>query len=334
MFQAPCVPNVVLKGEKARVNKDFFELVRLLTTGTEYEDFAEKNAFTDLGPYEVTTWLFQQYDADCGYTRGGRRGSIIEESVAKLAFQPNMASLIRTRLGGRKLQDMLGPETLRGRFMLHRAAQNLAEHCAFSPPQLEADIPSPITPLWTNSGDERWNMQERDELFSLIHELVAAGFDLHRINYFGRTPLYALFTWFTQWPNPYCPGQGYCRVFSSKQNDEHLKTLANRFRIPARVWLEQLHAAGVDLLKYGEVEKRNNYEKSAEVVADCLYTWRKKNGQETTSITLKVRLTSFTYGLSPLDWKFWVTEVLDESFSEFWDMVDHPERSIPGAWHD
>jgi len=33
----------------------------------------------------------------------------------------------------------------------------------------------------------------------------------------------------------------------------------------------------------------------------------------------KLRMISFTYGPKLSDW-------------EFWDMVDHPERTMPGAW--
>jgi hypothetical protein len=329
------MPNVWKRGTEARINKDFFELVRILTKGTEYEEFAEKNSLIDLGPYEVIMWLVQQYNAECRCALGARRATIIETSIAKLAFQPNMASLIQLRLGGNKLQDILGPETLQGRFLLHCAAQNLAEHCAFSPHFMDpCDSTTLITPKWTNSCDDRWNRDERRGLFSLINELVTTGFDLHRLNYFGRTPLHALFAWFIQWPNGYPPGHERCRLFSTEQNEAHLKSLAAQFLVPARIWLEQLAIAGVDLLQYGEREKQQNFERSTEVNNECFYTWQRKDGMEATKITLKVRLISFVYGPSSCDWQFWVTEVLDESHTEFWDMVDHPERGMPGAWSD
>lgn len=40
------------------------------------------------------------------------------------------------------------------------------------------------------------------------------------------------------------------------------------------------------------------------------------------------------YGLKPEDWHMWLSNPLDEWAGEFWDMIDHPERAIPGAWED
>jgi hypothetical protein len=33
-------------------------------------------------------------------------------------------------------------------------------------------------------------------------------------------------------------------------------------------------------------------------------------------------------------WRLWLSNPLDEWAGEFWDMIDHPERAIPGAWND
>jgi len=54
-FQVQCILNVFRKRAKARTNKDFFELGRVLTEGTSYEEFAQANSFTGQGPYEVIT---------------------------------------------------------------------------------------------------------------------------------------------------------------------------------------------------------------------------------------------------------------------------------------
>jgi hypothetical protein len=50
--------------------------------------------------------------------------------------------------------------------------------------------------------------------------------------------------------------------------------------------------------------------------------WPIENEEET------LRLISFTYGPKPTDWQFWFTEELDKSFIEFWDIIEHLERSI------
>jgi hypothetical protein len=333
MIQAPCIPNVFEKSAKARINKDFFELVCILTKGTDYEVFADENSFNGQGPYEVITWLVQQY-RECGCPTFERRARIIETCLARLAYLPDIASLIRKRLGAVMLQDMLGPETLEGRFLLHCAAQNLVEHYVFSPPQLKYEGPAGlISPTWTTANEDRWDGHERKELFSLIRELVGAGFDLHRLNFFGRSPLLALFAWFIQWPTSDCPGNGYCRVWSAARNETNIKSIATDFFVPARIWLEQLSIAGVDLLQYGEREKRLSFHRSEETNNEHIYTWRRKVGRQTMEETMKLRLSTFVYGPSPCDWQFWITEVLDESFAEFWDMVDHPERAMPGAWN-
>ena len=43
---------------------------------------------------------------------------------------------------------------------------------------------------------------------------------------------------------------------------------------------------------------------------------------------------SFKYGPKPSDWQFYLIEQMDSSFEEFWNMVDHPEWAMPGAWDE
>jgi hypothetical protein len=73
-------------------------------------------------------------------------------------------------------------------------------------------------------------------------------------------------------------------------------------------------------------------EQSVHRVADVLREWWfyewDVDEDDPTRATMQ-RLTSFTYGPSPKDWHFSLTEVEDYSCNEFWDMVDHPERAIP-----
>lgn len=47
------------------------------------------------------------------------------------------------------------------------------------------------------------------------------------------------------------------------------------------------------------------------------------------------RLVSFSYGPRPCDWNLCLVDggsfdIL--AFADFWEMVDHPERAMPGFW--
>jgi hypothetical protein len=102
----------------------------------------------------------------------------------------------------------------------------------------------------------------------------------------------------------------------------------------AKFWLEQLKEAGVDLVKYGEVERHNHYVLTDNIEKEGFLKWHKRWGSQLEPMCSRIRLLSFTYGVTPSDWKFWVTEVMDDAFAEFWDMIDHSELVIPGAWCD
>jgi hypothetical protein len=97
----------------------------------------------------------------------------------------------------------------------------------------------------------------------------------------------------------------------------------------ARVWLEILREADVDLVQYGQEELDilltvSDYMKSP-------YNWSMGAS--------KWKILSFTYGPSPEDWEFrLIYEDWDEEYKryqavqQFWNMVENPEHNIPGAW--
>ena len=46
------------------------------------------------------------------------------------------------------------------------------------------------------------------------------------------------------------------------------------------------------------------------------------------------RVMAITYGPKADDWRIWLSNPRDEWAGEFWDMIDHPERAMPGAWEE
>ncbi|TGO26467.1 hypothetical protein BPAE_0059g00370 [Botrytis paeoniae] len=106
--------------------------------------------------------------------------------------------------------------------------------------------------------------------------------------------------------------------------------------VSVQLWLEILHGSGADLLKYGKVEHENFMESTLEwklyprLGEREISSWEDKRSRT-------AHLISFVYGPAIEDWKFWYS--LNESrwnyykdFRDFWELVDHPERGMPGAW--
>ncbi|TGO38231.1 hypothetical protein BHYA_0079g00320 [Botrytis hyacinthi] len=120
--------------------------------------------------------------------------------------------------------------------------------------------------------------------------------------------------------------------------------------VPVQIWLEILHDSGTDLLKYGKVEHDHFMDRNPEYesydFADSTSEWwlcferkREKRNGKYQYILETGHLISFVYGPAIEDWKFWYS--LDEpywnyykNFRDFWELVDHPERGMPGAWEE
>lgn len=101
---------------------------------------------------------------------------------------------------------------------------------------------------------------------------------------------------------------------------------------PVIIWLQLLKDVGIDLDAYGRKE-HSTFRKLQVRPEYFICAQRRQDGMKTLDFVRK-QLTSFTYGPEPADWEFVFEDVMDDSFLEFWDMVDHPERSMPGAWLD
>ena len=106
-----------------------------------------------------------------------------------------------------------------------------------------------------------------------------------------------------------------------------------------RVWLRQLQICNVDLQNYGEKEYKIFCSRSCEKLMAGPYdlgAWHKRamrrRGRTDFYVRPIVRLISFNYGPQLDDWKIFTSEEFPSLFLDFWTMVDHPERAIPGAW--
>ncbi|KAF8859458.1 hypothetical protein BDZ45DRAFT_801586 [Acephala macrosclerotiorum] len=98
---------------------------------------------------------------------------------------------------------------------------------------------------------------------------------------------------------------------------------------PLIAWLEVLRDNGIDLEEYGLKEKQmqRNFR-----IRKNLSLWKEVSRVGKEDYRIEIRFIGFDYGPEPADWRFWFTEELEPWFLEFWDMLDHPERAMPGAW--
>ncbi|KAF7924400.1 uncharacterized protein EAE98_007451 [Botrytis deweyae] len=97
-------------------------------------------------------------------------------------------------------------------------------------------------------------------------------------------------------------------------------------------WLDQIISEGIDLIEYGQWEKKTRDDGNSLGLISVRLSRPRFEYQD-----YNVSLLSFIYGPKKSDWQFWFTIepwcIYKGSFKEFWDMVEHPERQIPGAWN-
>ena len=87
-------------------------------------------------------------------------------------------------------------------------------------------------------------------------------------------------------------------------------------------WLQELLGAGVDLYEYGKEEKRFLLDMPS-------WSWDILRRHES-----PFAISFLSYGSQLCDWRFWPKHPGDELVGIFWDMIEHPERSLPGAWEE
>ncbi|OIW29111.1 hypothetical protein CONLIGDRAFT_645249 [Coniochaeta ligniaria NRRL 30616] len=170
---------------------------------------------------------------------------------------------------------------------------------------------NPPTFAWAAEGLEKWRKLSRDIIrtTTLLHcqtEETYFGFDECRLP--AGTPLLSVI------------------------NDQHLHkyftdTFSKWRRITERAlvhWIEDLEACGIELVAYGETEKRLLLGRKrmcyrVDNHSCCGRTWTLEN---------------FIYGTKPRDWQFSWDLGVEVLHGEFWDMVENPPLKIIGAWVD
>ena len=262
-------------------------------------------------------------------------------------FQRRAASLVRYLLPEpQAIVNMCRYKDPYNRTLINSAAWALGEQ-ALRATQSSGKLPPQVSCEQTERFYYGFNYDSQAEsdclqdLLSLMKELIMAGSDLHvcaqrfdvnHPTWPKETPLSAIFSGFSN----LCEWCLEDRInYPGERGQFHLPVPAvNDVLIPVMMWLDLLYEAGIDLTDYGRTEKQLRWE--GRTASQRKFSgWRRRIPHLYHFYWLGKNITiSFKYGPKPSDWQFWLIEQMDESFAEFWDMVDHPERAIPGAWDE
>lgn len=222
--------------------------------------------------------------------------------VCSIPKQQDKARLVRTILKGREIDEYVC--CVRGQCditLLHCAASNLGEF-----------LSGIFNKLWGRLED----------LLHLIRDLVKGGSELNACTSdLGRTPMLHVIQGYLEHSSPDCFIHDECSNRLSRKSPP----------MPLRTWLEQLKGSGVDLVGYGKEEKC--VLERPDTIREWGF-WEYDKTKRWDAVRSEMRLINFTYGPEPDDWKFWFAPVMKDYFMDFWDMIDHPGRAVPGAWQE
>lgn len=213
-------------------------------------------------------------------------------------YHIEFAAMVRILLDGRVLDvssSLTCGHLVSGETLLHAVAQNLGWKVAASNASVRWSLKSYLV---EGTYSDNSNIQVFLDSKALIADIVREPSTLHIIAYTYNEPCTPLL-WL-------------------------LLTADRRETFAAEVWLHFLKAAGVDLTNYGMQETEIHVLQPVQKEWTSSYNDRKG--------FCRSRLISFTYGNEVSDWRLWITPAFESWFWEFWDMVDHPERAIPGSW--
>jgi hypothetical protein len=264
--------------------------------------------------------------------------------------QPRAASLFRLLLPEpQAMPQILQYKDLKGRTLLNGAAWALGEQ-TLRATQSALIFQSFGLVFKYYAKDESDSLQD---LLSLVKEMVIAGSDIHaRGHRFWEyrpqhhsngetcvaceTPLLSIFSSFSGLRNAgirhlYSNPTSY--IEADEQFHFPVPAVADVL-VPLMTWIELLYEAGIDLREYGRKEKE--LQRDGQVRTHFWLTKLGRGYDRYGELRVMYKRFSiiFKYGPKPSDWQFWMIEEMDDWFLEFWDMLDHPERAMPGAWDD
>ncbi|KUJ17095.1 uncharacterized protein LY89DRAFT_71959 [Mollisia scopiformis] len=173
-------------------------------------------------------------------------------------------------------------------------------------------------PLAMENANDEYGRPKLSEIFAIASTLIQNGSDLHALSMnwgLFSTPMLNIMCGSVYW--------------------------WNRTPVPGLMsWLHLLKRCTIDLEEYGRMEKHIH------LTLEVKRSWRglKLNpprrfcGIQSEKIKperpFEARLVNFVFGPEPDDWQFWFTHDLERWFCDFWEMIEHPERGMPGSWTD
>jgi hypothetical protein len=250
------------------------------------------------GNTETFTWLLQASNST-------HQERSLEEcvtfAIAVCSYDTrDMWGKMRMILNGREIdKDLCGiADREIGTTLLHCAARNLGS--LFS----------------GNFGDQEALRQDLQHLGALIRDLVKGGSNLQSLTLLGLTPMLEVL-------------RGLLFIYYRCPDG---LTAGNGDSEPLKFWLKELQDSGVDLERYGSEEKL--LLRTEGVAREWFFQSQLRRQNGSYFRMGKLRLVNFTYGPELDNWKFWLAPVMPNYFMDFWEMIGHPERAMPGSWEE
>jgi hypothetical protein len=335
-------------GNPLQDSKTRLELIRILADAVEDDEFYEFDPQISAvegfhGEPSILSWILNDligYNYEKATTEDRTRLAI---HLCARTGQPRASALVRYLLPEpHMIAKMCHYTDSHNRTLLNSSAWALGEQ-AFRASQSRRPHRRAGNPSTGFRYDAQAESECLQDLLFLINEMVAVGSNLHGCaNRFGEhsperpgeTPLRAIFSSFSQLRILCLQYQQNSRWWQD-QFDLPVPAVTDVL-LPVIMWLELLYDTGIDLIDYGRKEKELRLEGRTD--SDCWFSVAPRKFYEhpldfRANVEKKYSI-SFEFGPRPSDWHFWIIEEMDNFLEEFWDMVDHPERAMPGAWDE